>query len=94
MVKLSKRISEERREELRQKYDGQNITCLKCGRYGLLQFRYNTAPSKRYFYCKHGDESCYIGRIEDIERIMEGANVKKDKVQKYKTTRLFDTTTR
>jgi len=64
-------LSQEKVEELRRKYDGQHITCPKCQRFGLLQFRFNTQAKKRYFYCKHGDESCYIGRIEDIDEIMQ-----------------------
>jgi hypothetical protein len=86
-------LSDEKRAELRKKYDGQHITCPKCGNYGLLQFRYNTAQQKRYFYCKHGNESCYIGRIEDIEKIMEAANKKDNANQpKYKDVKLFGAT--
>jgi hypothetical protein len=44
------------------------------GRPGLLQFRISRGgvSDKRYFYCKHNSyETCYIGRIEDIEKVME-----------------------
>jgi len=40
-----------------------------------LQFRFNTDTKKRYFYCKYGDESCYIGRIEDIDEIMQPKSI-------------------
>jgi hypothetical protein len=62
-------LSEAEYERLRKTYNGQSITCTKCGKLGLLQFRLNQG-GRRYFYCKHGDKSCYIARIEDIQKAM------------------------
>ena len=70
---LPRILSDEERERLRKKYDGLHIICPKCGNYGLLNFRISRGgvSDKRYFYCKHGDKSCYVARIEDIEKVMK-----------------------
>jgi len=72
-VKIKRILPEAEFERLRKKYDGQSITCPKCGMVGLLNFRitHSINSVNRYFYCKHGDKSCYIARIEDIEKVME-----------------------
>lgn len=71
--RLSKRkirFSNEQSERLRRKYHGQTIKCPICGETGRLCFRVKGSENKRYFYCRHGNDACYVGRIEDIEELL------------------------
>jgi len=71
--RLSKRkirLSYEQIERLRRKYEGLTIRCPICGKQGTLTFRVKGTDPKRYFYCRHGDDYCYIGRVEDIEELL------------------------
>lgn len=70
LSKRKSRLSYEERERLRVKYHGLTIRCSICEKQGTLSFKVKGSESKRYFYCRHGDDACYVGRIEDIEELL------------------------
>ena len=74
-ARLSKRrrirLSREGVRRLREKYEGNIIECPICGKQGKLYFRICGQPQARYFYCRHGDDYCYIARIEDIDDLFD-----------------------
>lgn len=70
LSKRKNRLSSEERERLRSKYDDLTIRCPICEKQGKLTFRRKGSNPKRYFYCRHNDHFCYIGRIEDIEKLL------------------------
>ena len=84
MVKLSK----EERDRRIAKYHRLIVRqCPKCGKPGILDFRHRGGSgTPRYFYCRHGNEACYVGTIEKIAEIMGDAAEAKDKERQ---TRLY-----
>ena len=83
MGKIKLQISDIEFARLKKLYDKKHVTCPKCGRVGLLNLRTNTGKKNKYFYCKHGDDSCYIARIEDIEKVMNATEREKTEPQKF-----------
>jgi len=63
------RLSYEQTERLCAKYHGLTIRCPICGKFGRLCFKVKGSESKRYFYCRHGNDTCYVCRIEDVEEL-------------------------
>lgn len=65
------KVLKEEFQRLVRKYDHLDMTCIKCGKLGSLSFRLGQGRTgKRYFFCRHGDDFCYIARIEDIDNVL------------------------
>jgi len=63
------KLSQEEIERRIAKYDGLWLqSCPKCGKQGRLVFK--SVGKRRYFYCRHGDDYCYVATIENIEKAM------------------------
>jgi len=81
LSKIKRRLSEEEFERRYNKYHGKQIRCPICGKIGVLRFQRNGDRRHQYFYCIHSvnpSDACYIGRIEDIEELLNPpAEVKK-----------------